>query len=143
MNIYIIPSKLIQFQFCCQVLEDVDYPLASNRTLLQEERPRKLSPGSVLSDSLAITADQAEMIFRITSAHRKAVIETIPSVAWKTYCLDHEGNIEDPIGKGLEAYLNCARRIHALVRLRFDECGLQGIQDCDILRIPREPTRSE
>jgi protein-tyrosine-phosphatase len=73
-------------------------------------------------------ADQAEMIFCMTSAHRKAVIELIPSVAWKTYCLDHEGDIEDPIGKGLEAYLNCARRIHILVRLRFDEWGLEATQ---------------
>ncbi|MGI9065640.1 MAG: hypothetical protein ACR2HX_04460 [Pyrinomonadaceae bacterium] len=71
-------------------------------------------------------AEQAEMIFCMTSAHRKAVIELIPSVGWKTYCLDHGADIDDPIGKGLEAYLNCARRIHALVRLRFDEIGLQG-----------------
>jgi protein-tyrosine-phosphatase len=73
-------------------------------------------------------AHEAEMIFCMTSAHRKAVIELIPSVAWKTYCLDHEGDIEDPIGKGVEAYLNCARRIHTLVRLRFDEWGLQATQ---------------
>ena len=72
-------------------------------------------------------ANQAELIFCMTSAHRKAVIDMIPSVAWKTYCLDHEGDIEDPMSKGLAAYLNCARRIHALVRLRFDECGLQGV----------------
>lgn len=70
-------------------------------------------------------AEQAEMIFCMTRAHRKAVIELIPSVAWKTYCLDYEGDIEDPIDKGLEVYLNCARQIQALVRLRFDECGLQ------------------
>ena len=73
-------------------------------------------------------AEQAQMIFCMTSAHRKAVIELIPSVAWKTYCLDYEGDIEDPIDKGLEAYLNCARHIQALLRLRFDECGLQVIQ---------------
>lgn len=70
-------------------------------------------------------AHEAEIIFCMTSAHRKAVIELIPSVAWKTYCLDHEGDIEDPIGKGLAAYVNCARSIQSLVRLRFDEIGLQ------------------
>jgi protein-tyrosine-phosphatase len=78
-----------------------------------------------LTDELA---NQAEMIFCMTSAHRKAVIEMIPSVAWKTYCLDHDRDIEDPIGKGLEAYVNCARRIQQLVKLRFDECGLQAIR---------------
>jgi protein-tyrosine-phosphatase len=71
-------------------------------------------------------AEQAERIFCMTSAHRQAVMEMIPSVAWKTYCLDHEGDIEDPIGKGLDAYLNCAQRLHELLRMRFDELGLQG-----------------
>lgn len=71
-------------------------------------------------------AEQAERIFCMTSAHRQAVIEMIPSVAWKTYCLDHEGDIADPIGKGMQAYLDCARRIHDLVRLRLDEVSLRG-----------------
>lgn len=70
-------------------------------------------------------ADQAEMIFCMTSAHRKAVIDMLPSVAWKTYCLDAEGDIEDPIGMGLTAYINCAERIRRLVRLRFDELNLR------------------
>lgn len=69
-------------------------------------------------------ADQAEVIFCMTSAHRKAVIDMIPSVAWKTYCLDAAGDIEDPIGMGLAAYVNCARRIQDLVRLRFDELNV-------------------
>jgi protein-tyrosine-phosphatase len=69
-------------------------------------------------------ADQAEMIFCMTSAHRKAVIEMIPSVAGKTYCLDPDGEIEDPIGKGLAAYVRCAQRIQELVRLRFGELDL-------------------
>lgn len=70
-------------------------------------------------------AEQAEMIFCMTSAQRQAVIEMIPSVAGKTYCLDAQGDVEDPIGKGLETYLACARRIYSLVQLRFDELGLQ------------------
>jgi len=71
-------------------------------------------------------ADQAEMIFCMTSAHRKAVIDMIPSVTWKTYCLDPEADLEDPIGMGLAVYVNCARRIQDLVRLRFDEISLLG-----------------
>ena len=70
-------------------------------------------------------ADRAEMILCMTSAHRQAVIEMIPSVAWKTYCLDPQGDIEDPIGKGLAAYVTCARRIHSLVRLRLEVINLQ------------------
>lgn len=66
-------------------------------------------------------AGQAEMIFCMTSAHRKAVIDMIPSVAGKTYCLDAQGDIDDPIGMGLAAYVYCARRIQYLVQSRFDE----------------------
>ena len=71
-------------------------------------------------------AQQAEMIFCMTTAHRDAVIKLLPDVANKTFCLDVQGDIADPIGKGMEAYLNCARRIHDLVRLRFDELNLKA-----------------
>ena len=71
-------------------------------------------------------AQQAEMIFCMTTAHRDAVIKMLPDVANKTFCLDVQGDIADPIGKGMEAYLNCARRIHELVRLRFDELNLKA-----------------
>ena len=71
-------------------------------------------------------AQQAEMIFCMTTAVREAVIKMLPAVANKTYCLDTASDIPDPIGKGMEAYLNCARRIHDLVRLRFDELDLKA-----------------
>jgi protein-tyrosine phosphatase len=70
-------------------------------------------------------AQQAEMIFCMTSAHREAVVKLLPAVASKTYCLDTQSDLEDPIGKGMEAYLNCAQRLHDLVRLRFDELNLK------------------
>jgi protein-tyrosine-phosphatase len=66
------------------------------------------------------------MIFCMTSAVREAVIKMLPAVANKTYCLDAASDIPDPIGKGMDAYLNCARRIHDLVRLRFDELDLKA-----------------
>lgn len=71
-------------------------------------------------------AQQAETIFCMTSAHRDAVLKLLPDVASKTFCLDVQADIEDPIGKGMEAYLSCARRIHDLVRLRFDELNLKA-----------------
>jgi protein-tyrosine-phosphatase len=74
-------------------------------------------------------AQQAEMIFCMTSAHRDAVIKMLPGdadVAAKTYCLDAQADIADPIGKGMDAYLSCARQIHDLVRLRFDELNLKA-----------------
>ena len=69
-------------------------------------------------------AHQVEQIFCMTRAHRDAVIKLVPAAAEKTLCLDPNGDVEDPIGSGLPAYLDCARRIHSLVRLRFDEISL-------------------
>jgi protein-tyrosine-phosphatase len=65
-------------------------------------------------------AGQAEVIFCMTSAQRQAVIEMLPAVAGKTYCLGTQVDIDDPIGKGMAAYLDCARQIQKLVRLRLD-----------------------
>jgi protein-tyrosine-phosphatase len=69
-------------------------------------------------------AHEVEKIYCMTEAHRNAVIDLIPAAAAKTQCLDPDGDVEDPMGKGLADYVNCARRIHGLVRLRFDEIGL-------------------
>jgi protein-tyrosine-phosphatase len=76
-----------------------------------------------LTDELAY---QVERIFCMTRAHRNAVIDLVPAAAAKTQCLDPNEDIEDPMGKGMAAYVNCARRIHDLVKLRFDEIGLVG-----------------
>ena len=69
-------------------------------------------------------AERAELIFCMTREHRKKVIEMLPSVAGKTYCLDLQQDVEDPIGKGIAAYIACARSIRAALQLRFNEIGL-------------------
>lgn len=69
-------------------------------------------------------AERAELIFCLASEHRRKVIDMLPSVAGKTYCLDLQSDIEDPIGKGIEAYIACARSIRSAVQLRFNEIGL-------------------
>jgi protein-tyrosine-phosphatase len=69
-------------------------------------------------------ADQAEKIFCMTEAHRNAVVALVPAVTGKTHCLDPDGDIDDPIGRELPAYIDCARRIHELVQVRFDEISL-------------------
>jgi protein-tyrosine-phosphatase len=66
-------------------------------------------------------AGEAEMIFCMTAAVRKAVVEMLPAFEGKTYCLSNEVDIDDPIGKGMAAYVNCARQIQSLVKMRFDE----------------------
>jgi len=69
-------------------------------------------------------AHQAEKIFCMSDSHRAVLAERFPSAAKKASCLDPNGDIEDPIGSGLESYVKCAERIHALVKLRFDEYGI-------------------
>ncbi len=69
-------------------------------------------------------AEQAEMIFCMTAAHRQAVIELLPSVAGKTFCLDPAGDIADPIGSPLEAYLQCAAQLRELIRRHLDKAQL-------------------
>jgi protein-tyrosine-phosphatase len=71
-----------------------------------------------LTDQLV---DEASSIFCMTAKHREAVIALRPSAAAKTYTLDPAGDIDDPIGKPLEKYVDCARAIQQHVRLRFRE----------------------
>ena len=71
-------------------------------------------------------AAEAELIFCMTKAHRKAVVEMLPSVEGKTYCLSTEVDVDDPIGKGMAAYVDCARQIQRMVQLRLTEIGLAG-----------------
>lgn len=73
-------------------------------------------------------ADDAERIFCMTQAHRDAVLMLSPLATAKTQCLDPNGDIPDPIGSGLESYVQCARYIHSLVRARFAELGLFGAE---------------
>jgi protein-tyrosine-phosphatase len=82
--------------------------------------------GHRASNLTADLAQQVEKIFCMTQAHRNAVIEIAPAAAGKTLCLDPDGDVADPVSSELANYVNCARRIHSLVRLRFDEIGLQG-----------------
>jgi protein-tyrosine-phosphatase len=69
-------------------------------------------------------ASEAELIFCMTKAHRQAVVEMLPQFASKTYCLHTETDVDDPIGKGMAAYIECARQIRSLVQLRFNEIAL-------------------
>jgi len=70
--------------------------------------------------------DRVERIFCMTKAHEGAVIDLVPAAAAKTQCLDQDGDIEDPIGHGLAAYISCAQRLQLSVRLRVDEIIAQS-----------------
>ena len=70
--------------------------------------------------------NQAEVIYCMTQAYRQTVVDMFPASAAKTMCMDPNGDIDDPLGAGLEVFLACAKRIRDLIRLRFDELGLES-----------------
>src|SRR5204862_3646162 len=69
-------------------------------------------------------AESAEVIYCMTARHRDDVMAAIPIAAHKTRCLDPRGDIDDPIGKPVDAYVGCAARLQQLIRERFDELGV-------------------
>ncbi|QNN24831.1 threonylcarbamoyl-AMP synthase [Planctomycetales bacterium ZRK34] len=78
-----------------------------------KHRARELTPAMI---------HQADVILCMTETHRSAVIQTVPSAAGKTHLLDPAGiAIDDPIGAGLEVYVDCATRMQQHIRARLDE----------------------
>lgn len=71
-------------------------------------------------------ASEAELIFCMTKAQRQAVLELLPQFASKTFCLHVETDVDDPIGKGMAAYVACAQQIREFVQLRLSEIRLAG-----------------
>jgi protein-tyrosine-phosphatase len=68
--------------------------------------------------------EQAEVVYCMTRSQRDAVIKMYSPAAGKTQCLDPGGDIEDPVGLGEEAYIECARRIQMLIRLRLNQVDI-------------------
>jgi protein-tyrosine-phosphatase len=62
-----------------------------------------------------------DMVYCMTRAHRDQVIALAPGAADRTICLDPDADIPDPSGLALEAYLDCATRLRALIRGRLTE----------------------
>ena len=81
-----------------------------------------VSPGRHRARSLTPElVERAEAIFCMTDKVRESVLRTHPAAAGKTWCIDPDGDVPDPIGSPLDVYIGCARRLRELVRLRIDE----------------------
>jgi protein-tyrosine-phosphatase len=81
-----------------------------------------------IHSSRALTGElvnQAEVVYCMTHTHRDTLIKLHPSAAWKTKCLDPNGDIEDPTGFGEDKYVECAKRIQNLVRRQLDRVGIK------------------
>jgi protein-tyrosine-phosphatase len=71
--------------------------------------------------------ERADAVYCMTRGQRQAVLALVPDAAGKTACLDPEGDIPDPIGQPVAAYLACARRLQGLVRRRLAETAETGV----------------
>jgi protein-tyrosine-phosphatase len=76
-------------------------------------------------------AYQAERIFCMTESHRLAVISLAPGVSDRALRLDPHGDIGDPLGKDLKAYVGCGRQLEALIKMRLDEFAGSPVRQTD------------
>jgi protein-tyrosine phosphatase len=72
----------------------------------------------MFSRSLCASAD---VIYVMTAAHRARVLEVDPSAESKTFLLDPDGDVLDPIGLPLSAYEATARQMQGLITDRLKE----------------------
>lgn len=79
---------------------------------LSRHRSRPLSPELI---------HEADVIYCMTDTHRQAVLNMSSAAEEKTFLLDANGDIEDPIGSDLTAYQRCAERIRRRLAQRLKE----------------------
>lgn len=64
---------------------------------------------------------QVDLVYVMEGGHRRAVAGLAPHRAAQTALLCRDGELEDPIGQGLEAYQACVERIASAVKERLEE----------------------
>ncbi|MEX2215799.1 MAG: Sua5/YciO/YrdC/YwlC family protein [Phycisphaeraceae bacterium] len=79
---------------------------------LSQHRSRSLSPELI---------HEADVIYTMTNNHRDAVLNFDREAADKTFTLDPNGDIDDPIGGSLTVYQRCAELIRRRLDLRIRE----------------------
>jgi len=70
--------------------------------------------------------NRADAIYTMTAAHREAVLDLAPDAAGKTYRLDADRDVTDPIGADDAVYESTAEMIHAAITRRFKEHGIDS-----------------
>jgi protein-tyrosine phosphatase len=65
--------------------------------------------------------DRMDVVFCMGSSHRDMICHHAPSAEGKTFLLDPDGDVPDPIGGGPEVYRKTAEHIHQALQRRLDE----------------------
>lgn len=69
-------------------------------------------------------AQQAEIIFCMTEDQRSVVMALFPEAAAKTHCLQPLDNINDPTGKGMNAFSELADLLQPLISEQLNNLGI-------------------
>jgi L-threonylcarbamoyladenylate synthase len=95
---------------------------AASRGTLQQlgVTPHEHSSREITSELV----EQAERIFCMTEDQCRNLVDRFPEAASRVRRLDPEGDIEDPSGQDLDAYLSLGARLQSLVRDRISEIVL-------------------
>jgi protein-tyrosine phosphatase len=67
---------------------------------------------------------RADVIYTMTTAHREEVLDLVPGAERKTFRLDPEGDVADPIGSNLAVYREVASRLNTLLQQRLGELAV-------------------
>ena len=63
----------------------------------------------------AMSIKSIDKIWCMSSEHKSQILEIIPEAEGKVYCLDSKNEIPVPHGKGLNAYVECAKKLEQLI----------------------------
>jgi protein-tyrosine phosphatase len=67
---------------------------------------------------------RADIVYTMTDAHREEVLELFPWAERKTFRLDPEGDVADPIGYPLAVYQRVAKRLASVIEKRLGELAI-------------------
>jgi protein-tyrosine phosphatase len=58
---------------------------------------------------------RADKIWCMSSEHKQLILEKFPEAGGKVNCLDEKEGIPVPHGKGVSAYIECARKLEEII----------------------------
>lgn len=86
-------------------------------------RQRQISLDAHRSRQLTLELiEQSDLIFTMSHAQWSRIVELDPLAEKKCLLLDEPSDIADPIGLGVEVYMQCLKQIENAVKRRLSEC---------------------
>jgi protein-tyrosine-phosphatase/tRNA A37 threonylcarbamoyladenosine synthetase subunit TsaC/SUA5/YrdC len=67
---------------------------------------------------------RADAIYTMTDAHREEILELVPGAEKKTFRIDPDEDVADPIGSNLSVYQQVASRLNTLLQQRLGELSI-------------------